>query len=583
MKLHSTAFERELRRGVDKALCQDVRLRREARTQYRLRAGTKRRMVGVRAGIWIFILSGVAVAEGRSDQIEIGLLAINMLLAASVLLLVPRWLALPYRSRDITALRLLPIDDDTIFRWRRDSLLKEIWFSFGDFAVAFGILGLFFDLNAWQWLALIPLAGLCALYAISLSAFAAARLPVLPYAGMSGALLLFGAGIMGAHALQFHVVPLVGRIAPVANAIMPTGWAVSLFHLVVMDRSCTVAAAILPIAFVIFMLRDSLDVIRLRFGFQEAILLSAPDLVPSPERDASVPQALVIKEELRAANRIVRVGVTEIEERILSGELLDRPQWNTGWIERLLWNWFNERQKTIADVLHPHGMALTRAWRIIFRNLIAGLVVASACLLVDHRLALVIYGAIVFFTFFKAIAITNDRGSLTRCIFFGNATVPVCAAYPVTFGEMWRVLVKITLLQAPLVWAFVVLAAIPPVAVVGDSVLHGIDLALMSLPLLISLRLFLIGSAYSVHATDTRFLQSRIFIVLSASIVFGIGAGLFAVMAILTVIVGGPGFPMADVIAWIFVALSTVLIIIYFAFTVWFQRLLPMDHISIRI
>src|SRR4029077_19292038 len=120
-----------------------------------------------------------------------------------------------------------------IFRWEFQKFKRASLLALMDMLAAFGTLAGVLDFSIAAWCGAIVVAILTWLFTLSLAALCAARLPRKKYAWVP--LAIFPIAGMVFIALRVYrgqvVVAAINVAAPYVNLLLPTGWAVSLFQL----------------------------------------------------------------------------------------------------------------------------------------------------------------------------------------------------------------------------------------------------------------------------------------------------------------------------------------------------------------
>jgi hypothetical protein len=191
MKLHSPQFQRRLRRGVKQA----IRGSRELKKEYRQSKKFRKSIISA----WVFrcILSqalgfGVLVITMWTGHPVTGLAVITLWTFAGIFFYAQSLWTVLHAHPDITALRLLPVPEETIFRWELQKFLRKTFMSLLDLATGFGVLGLFLRLSPTQWLAVPPIILLSWLTLMALTALCLLYVPRKVYRIMAGSVMWFG-------------------------------------------------------------------------------------------------------------------------------------------------------------------------------------------------------------------------------------------------------------------------------------------------------------------------------------------------------------------------------------------------------
>ena len=127
MRLHSPVFEKALKRSVKQTVRSDPELRKEYRRTKRFPRRRRQRTWLSRLIFSPFLAVFVWNTIQTTLHIDSALMIINLWTLATTLGLAQQLVHLPFRSRDIPALRLLPVTESTIFRWEWDNLLRRLY------------------------------------------------------------------------------------------------------------------------------------------------------------------------------------------------------------------------------------------------------------------------------------------------------------------------------------------------------------------------------------------------------------------------------------------------------------------------
>jgi hypothetical protein len=491
VRLHSAAFEEAIKRSVKLAVRNDHELQKEfSRSNKSIRP--RRGPLEARLVVSLVLAGLVWAAIHVTHHVDSALMIINLWILTTVPFLAQSLLRLPFHSRDILALRMLPVAESTIFRWELDKFLKGALVSFVDLMVGFGTLGLVFHLTGIRLIGMLTLIPLTWFFMLALAGFGASRFPRLPYVVISGNLRALWFIALAANAfIGATLLTFIDHVAPAFNLLAPTGWPLSLFHLLLPDGQWLFVLMILPIGLVLWTCKDSIRILRGRFSYREHVLTQAPELVPG--QDSA--ETLIAKSSSNPTRR--SIGVTAIEEGILSGQFLSRDEWNQGWLEKRLWRWFNEREKTLAEFAFPKGLVITKAWKRIVCHFLITLLLTFAASLVNSVLELSTFGIGLFIVFAQATGQILVTGSAFRVVLNSGVRVPLYAAYPITFRNLSRTLFKCSLIQLPFFAFLVAVTLIFSTLFSGLTVGVGILIAVNASIIFLGARYFLLVFAFS--------------------------------------------------------------------------------------
>ena len=534
MKLHSPEFENTLRIGIEDALRRAPELcenngGKETSAGWRQFRTRLNRLFAV-----IFPVLLVTVFARETREIDAALEALTLWTIAMVCGYASALVRMPWQSSDIVALRLLPAEESDIFRWEWDKLLFLHLFLAADLAGGFIAMGVVLDFTALQWLGALVVLPIATAYFLALAALGAARWPAFPYSGIAGG--LFGFPFLGGFVAQvwlhLPVLHFITQAAPVVNVLSPTGWPLMLMHLFAGEHSWAALAALVPVAVVLSTWKNSARIIAARFEHVEPIAEPAPDLLPTEDEDGAIASPFPDR-EFNAA-----VGVTEIEEGLLSGRFLARPEWARGRLARLLWSWFDAREKTMAEFAFPNGLDLTRPWKTVARNFLITAILGVAATFVGPGPAMIFFGIGLFIVYIHVINLFSMTGSLFQEVANGGVTIPLHAVYPMSYRGLSRFVLKCSAVQWPFITLLLLATALaltplthwPP----GTSIIAALGISV----LLWGARLYLLVFAFSGCTNDTARLSFRSAGLMALFLFFGLSFLLLCAFALCSVLAG---------------------------------------------
>lgn len=473
----------------------------------------------------VFLAIMVFNLSQSSLHLDAALLAINLWLFTTALFYATNLVKLPTHSWDVVALRFLPVSDATTASWALDKSFRQALFSLLDVMVGLGTLGACEHLSLSGWIALAPLVPLTFGMTLALAAFGAARFPQAPYGVVTGNIFVLAVvAYIAIRAAGPSALRFIDHIAPTCNLLLPTGWPLLLFDLLLPDGKWATALLLIPIGMVFWSFRDSIAIIRARFAYLEPILAEAPDLVPEGETEVEAASAEVYPPMVQR-----RIGVTAIEESILSGQFLVRQECNFPWLECRLWIWLSEREKTLAEFAFPGGLALTKMWKIIlwqfFLTLGLSFVIGMASPFLGHW----IFGIGLFIVFSQAMAQVLGTGVAFGALLNGGVQIPIYAAYPISYLELSRMLIKYSIIQMPLMMLLTTASFTYAMPFFGLSRPEGMILGLKAGVLFFGARFPMLVFSFSAGSNDTSRMRLMSLVLLaffavSAGLFFGVGA-----------------------------------------------------------
>jgi hypothetical protein len=534
LKLHSPSFEKSLRRGVRKAVQSSPALKQE----YRNAKKAIRRRVRVE---WLFrpifscilgFLVWFVIETTHHPVTALAIISIWNLLLLSAF--TQNLLLMLFRANDLSALLILPISESAIFQWKLQKFFRKFaMLSVLDQIVGFGVLGFCLHFSYAQWILAMTLAILSWVMLLALTALCAARLPRLKYQIITSSIYLFGFVLLMAHKLIGNaVLAFIDSMAPRLNLLLPTGWIPSLFQLILPEGQWMIAGLIVPVVFVIYTIKKSLELLRSQLKYKEHVTREASDQIPGREHKTAATD-----ETIKPSS----VGATAIEEIIQSRQFLfqEQPQ---GWFERRLWEWLNPREKSVAEFAFARGFSITKPWKTILRNfllmVVAGFVVGMVSLTVEFW----IFGIGLFITFCQCLAQILGNGTAFRVMFNSGVRIPIYAAYPITFRELSGTLFKSAVIQLPLFIIYTMACAVLIAHLTGLDFSKGIILGFKVGFLVFAGRFITTTLAFSSCTNDsTRF---RIRTIALIPLFLG-GVGLFLVLG------GAALFVSNALVAWL--------------------------------
>ena len=535
MKLHSPKFEQTLRQRVKQTVRNSPELKREFRRANQYQHANRLNWI-VRPLFTVFVGYMVWAATVTTERLATGLALINLWLLWSLCWHINALRARFYQSNDLGALTLLPIAREKMFRWQLQKYFRQSLLSLLDLLAGFGALAYYCDFSPAKWAVAFLLAVLTWVTLLAMSGLCAARLPRTPFHFISTGLMLAGLVIFFAGKSHWPLVlKAVNDAAPVVNLLLPTGWPVSLFHLLTDQPQWSVLIFLAPIAALIATAKDSLARLLADFQYREFLLPETFDLVPETEMGAA---------DKQPTENPVRLGTTAITEIIRGRNFFHLPQWpERGWLEKYLWRWLDRREKILSEFVFPGGYVITAPWQKIFRNIAITIVAASVAGFAGLTLKFCILGLGLFVTICQAIVQLISHGRAFQLIQFSGGNIPMYVGYGVGFRELSRLLLKCSVVQIPLLLLFTTVTGTLSAWLAGFPAMSGAVFGLKSGCLLFASRFIFLTMAFSAGTNDTARLRFRVLLLVLLMISLGLGfAGL-----------GGAGlFLPAPTKAWLF-------------------------------
>ncbi len=556
MKLHSPTFEKALRRRVKAAVAASPALQREARTVRRARRESSLALV-----FRVAISFGVgALAWFVGSKTQHGATALGVVTLWMFFLLfthAQRLLGTLYGEGDLSALSLLPVTNATIFRWQLQKFVRRSGLSLLDLLCSLSAIAWWQGFPAHQWLAVLPVAALAWLTLLALAMLLASYFPSFPYAIVSGVGPIIGLALFFAR--EYVGPPLLAmldRAAPHLNVVLPVGWPISLFQLLLPETSWLIATLLLPTAAIIWTIRHSMSRLQNTYEFHEVVVGEAPDMVPE-EAAAEAARA-----ETSSTDQPFHIGVTAIEDIIRARHFMAAPPWRErGRCEEWLWRWLTVREKALAEFVFPDGFIITHAWKRIAKTFVITMFLALVAAYVFPMARNWMLGIGLFITGFQALGRMLDAGRAFQAILCSGVNIPMYAVYPIGYRELGRLLMKYAIVQAPALLAFTVVASILTAAVIQQPLALGAIIGCKLAILVVGARAFALALSFSSNTNDTSGFRFHVFALIGL-IVFG---------GILFLLLAGASLATQS-IGWIFCLAAVAESYVFFRIYGWFYN-----------
>ena len=558
MKLHSPAFEKALRRRVKETVAASPTLRREARTVRRARkeyglGQTFRVALSIGVGVLAW-LAGLATKHAATALAVVTLWMLFLLFTHA-----QRLLGTLYGENDLSALSLLPVSNATIFRWQFQKFVRRSIMSFLDLLCGLSAIAWCLQFPTLKWLAVPPIAALTWLTLLALAMLLAIYFPSFPYPIVSAVAPIIGLALFFAR--EYVGPPLLAaldRAAPHLNVVLPIGWPVSLFQLLLPETSWLIATLLLPTAAIIWTITRSMSRLQNTYEFHEIVIGEAPDLVPE---DAAAQAAI---SETSANGQPFHIGVTAIEDIIRARHFMAAPQWRErGWFEGLLWRWLTAREKALAEFVFPDGFIITNAWKGIAKTFLITMALALVAGYVLPTARNWMLGIGLFITGCQALGRMLDAGRAFQAILCSGVNIPMYAVYPIGYRELGRLLMKYATVQAPALLAITVFASVLIAAVIKQPIAMGAIIGCKLAILAVGARAFALALSFSANTNDTSGFRVRVFALIGL-IVFG---------GILFLLLAGAGLAWpTQWMAWLFCLAAVAQSYAFFRFYGWFYN-----------
>jgi hypothetical protein len=558
LKLHSPKFEKALRRRVKETVAASPALRREARTMRRSRKEYSLALI-FRVAVSIGV-GALAWFVGSKTQHPASALAVVTIWMLFLLFThAQRLLATLYGEGDLSALSLLPVTNAAIFRWQFQKFVRRSGMSLLDLLCGLSAVAWWQGFPALKWLAVPPLAALAWLTLLALAMLLAIYFPSFPYAIVSAVGPIVGLALFFAREyVGPPLLALLDRAAPHLNVVLPVGWPISLFQLLLSETSWLIATLVLPTTAIISTIGRSMSRLQGTYQFHEVVVGEAPDLVPE---EAAAEAAL---SETSSTDQPYHIGVTAIEDIIRARHFMAAPPWRErGRFEALLWRWLTVREKALAEFVFPDGFIITNAWKRIAKAFVITMLLALVAAYVFPMARNWMLGIGLFITGFQALGRMLDAGRAFQAIRCSGVNIPMYAVYPIGYRELGRLLMKYATVQAPALLAFTVFASALITAVINQPIAMGVIVGCKLGVLVVGARAFALALSFSSNTNDTSGFRFHVF-VLIGSIVFG---------GILFLLLAGAGLAWpTQWIAWLFCLAAVAESYAFFRIYGWFYN-----------
>ncbi len=495
MKLHSPPFEKALRCRVKQAVRDSPELKRERRAARKIR-NRYRVVLVAQTGLFAVLALLVWLTQLDTGHPVTTLAVITLWGFGLIILRAQALLMTLFASSDIHALILLPIPEPEIFEWQLQKFLRGSFVFLLHFFAGFSVLAWTLNFSPARWIAVPFLAVLSWAVMISASVHCAARLPRLPYRILSGGIVvvLFGI-ILGREYVGPVLLKLLDHSASTLNFLLPTGWPVSLFSLLLPNPNWIYLILLIPIAALLWPVKSSLTSLAGLYDYNERIVPPASDLVPHTEPTTAIPPV---------SEQPFRLGPTAVEEVIRSRQfLLPFPWHNAGWLENLLWRWLSPREKALSDFVFPSGLVISKQWKILFRNLTISLALAFAAGLTISSAKLWLLGIGLFIIVCHALALLLMTGRAFQLGLNSGVGIPMYAGLGIGLRELATLLLKCSAVQIPLLLLFTTVWSTVLVYVRGYPLPFGLWFGAKAGVLLFAGRFIALTFGFSGGTNDT--------------------------------------------------------------------------------
>jgi hypothetical protein len=444
VKLHSPVFEKELRSCVKREVKASPQLKKEAR-RLRARIPLEQFPFWQRRLIFLPLLpSLVWVVFDATHRLDFALAAINSWTSLAVFFFAVDLGKAYSQWWNLAAFEHLPFADSTPFRWELWKRFPVTLLTLADVVLGLGALAYLANLPWGSWLAIIFAAPLIWALIVALALLGApvfARIPQVLVPFLIAILVIPWAIGISSYSQSGPATKLFfDKAAPAFNLLCPTGWPLVFFHFRPENSGWTTAFLLLPIGLIIWSLVPSLKELRSRLQYKEAAFRDAPEQVPGQKWTWTI----------ATSGGSPSIGVTAIEEGIRSGQFLKQPDWNHGWMESLLWQWFTPEEKALAEWAFPYDFNLTKAWKKVGRDFLLVALLTWGIHYLDPALSYGVYTIGVAILLARSGGWYFSYGVASRALGLG-VRIPIYAGFPITYYGLSRMLLKYSLTQLPLI------------------------------------------------------------------------------------------------------------------------------------
>ncbi|HXG60879.1 MAG TPA: hypothetical protein VNO22_05875 [Planctomycetota bacterium] len=239
--------------------------------------------------------------------------------------------------------------------------------------------------------------------------------------------------------------------------LLPAGWGAYALRYGVLGGESTALLALVPAAFVVGLLPWAICRLRRAASGMEIVVpqtVTADRLVDEVVRRQTLYEVTALPELIAAPDRLIeyqdelRQSIQEwSERRVLTRESLQVPDWpRAGFLERTYLRFLSPRERGVAALALGEMPRWSRAWK-------AAVWSALGCSAVFYAvpngstLGLIAFVAWPICLFAPFMLATPWKGFQPRVC--GNAEIPFYAPFPVSAGELARVVLKADLVRAP--------------------------------------------------------------------------------------------------------------------------------------
>jgi len=510
VKLHSSAFEKTLRRRVRAEIRACPSLRREARRLRRSRSiNVGEHGLRIFGLIWFCGIINAAAANHMSPDLLSAAIAL-WATGCAFNLAIRIWKALS-ESPDLFLFAYQPVSDQVVFDWQwAKSFRYSLWYLV-DFLAAFCLVAATSGASWTGWLAVPVLAVVAWLVVLALAAWLVFHHP-------HWSLQVIGVAFCGSVLASGWVWPLLpGHVhewclqhAALPSLVLPTGWAAHTFRQFLPDGSAIHALLILPAAYVISRLKPSVATLRGLYDLTNLEYANVPSMavqVPASGQ-GHVPRAPVPIPTAPSGSQ--KAGITEIEDSVVDRAFLQELDWSRmELLERIVSRWLSPRERLIVEAMSHRSPEWSAWWLRGCKWLLWGMFIG---LLFARVLPPVGNWVLAWAGLAAGMAVLPFGSGLSRAFgvqLHGGLQLVFHSGFPIGYHEIARIAFKIAVIR----W----LAAIPVVlayaAFMGWHLSHaplvGMTLGARGLVLVLVAQPAILACLFSESTSDTQVVSWR--------------------------------------------------------------------------
>jgi len=565
MKLYSRKWERSLRNAVRAEIRKSPSLKREFQQSKGRRK--RSRVLAIFGGI-VIPAALVLLMEQKTHQTAASLAVLTVILFLGSLLGAATFDATLHNVEALLPMFSLPIEDEDILSVYAREIFKRhllvlviVEISLTCLAAKAGI--------SLEFLPGVLLAGVLTWLmemAVALHILAWMRKPLRSAINAAMICGVFIAFISWKLTGQF-VVAFFTDHGQFINLLVPNGWALALYQVLLPNPQWNLLLLLLPIGLFIASALYSYWVIQRRFSYMEVHWSFDADVVPD-----LIPVTASVSDvvRLRPDGKPVHLGEHAIEEVILARQYLAEPAWpKRGFMEKWFWQWLNKREKALVDIVFPDGPTFSASWLAIL-NILAGTIVAGLLVRIIIPAAEYCAMGIGFASVLLFILLALNRtGMPFRIVNNSGVGISVYVFFGAGFNELATLLLKSAVVQMPAVFGMtLVISAVLVKFFEGSAVMileGGIKAGLM----IFATRFLVTIYRFADGTREGGRFKSGILLISSAILLF------------MFLIAGGAGVFLPGLGGWLLCAGAFLDAVVAFYFYRWFYHMRGFDLMRI--